>query len=985
MYVEDYASRSSTSDFIPDNQTHDGNFIRGLCNPGFHWYMNSILQQLFYLPNFRQNILTREITAPSSLSEQLLCDLHDIFVDLADSTHTEAVQPSKLFRDFRDSEGNPLDPDEQQDVAFFLDELIRALDLDVSGDTLHSLLSTQYVVQHICPKGHVHEIHQNSLYNPLPIKQSSSLVDSLEDLKYGEYLSDYYCTDCQPQTVYHGKAITRTLFLTKPTVLIFQLLRFTFYSPTHSKKDSSFYTFPDTELLDLTPYLKDIQELEEEGYKNERLYGYIKSKLVSHRIRRRDGDRSSPETILVIDDSDSDSGKQRHSLNAAKQPQVYARVANPVESLRVLTPPILHSSLESNASPSAEPSMQLPLFGQTPQHINKDRTESMYHLHGVICHRGSLKTGHFISFVRQQDSSGWICFDDCKVTDTHSDCLPDDVFGWNPEISTIKPRRRMETRSSPKVPSSYRTAYLLIYLPGVLRINIQSHADGTAKCEKDSEADDSSPEMEKNSLECEHSEETSPEDETTEQSAVEAECSGGRAEEALIGDPVLTDSPQMASLENWLRGWLTRRQIKLKVFSGEAGAADLSIRKQWLETTFESLLKRYNPADIWNADECGLFYTQISKSTYCQSTDKPLGGKVEKHRLSLMLATSMTGQKRRPLIIHRGRSLLAVNTKRNRPYDYQSQPKCWMTLQIFRHWLETWNRELKTQDRYIALVVDGCKVHQATEKYSNISLFFLPPCQTSIMQPLDQGIIRSFKANYRASLLRTKITVISEKKDISLRLPSYVRLICQSWREVSAQTIMNCYQNAGWMIPSTATMSAKQLVMKASEKSSAAQRSEKPPHEEITTEERKAVAELQQGVMASETTTDGATICLPPDDIQIELDAENAQSFEDYSVGEREAVLQVLGLEIPSKDCLQREDLQHDSSFNSDTASHELMELFKFVRRMPQGERKEMRLAVLGSLKQEIQKACVSTQSDSQQAEKPLVQTILHITTKQKS
>ena len=110
MYVEDYASRSSTSDFIPDNQTHDGNFIRGLCNPGFHWYMNSILQQLFYVPTSRQTILTREITALSSLSEQLLCDLHEIFVNPADSTHTEAVQSSKLFRYFHDSEGNSFDP-----------------------------------------------------------------------------------------------------------------------------------------------------------------------------------------------------------------------------------------------------------------------------------------------------------------------------------------------------------------------------------------------------------------------------------------------------------------------------------------------------------------------------------------------------------------------------------------------------------------------------------------------------------------------------------------------------------------------------------------------------------------------------------------------------------------------------------------------------------------------------------------------------------
>ena len=97
MYVEDDSSRLSTTDLIPDNQTHEANSIRGLCNSGFHCYMNSILQQLFYLPSFKQKILTREITEHSSLSEQFLCDLPDIFVNLAD----KAVQPSNLFRGCR--------------------------------------------------------------------------------------------------------------------------------------------------------------------------------------------------------------------------------------------------------------------------------------------------------------------------------------------------------------------------------------------------------------------------------------------------------------------------------------------------------------------------------------------------------------------------------------------------------------------------------------------------------------------------------------------------------------------------------------------------------------------------------------------------------------------------------------------------------------------------------------------------------------------
>ena len=49
-------------------------------------------------------------------------------------------------------------------------------------------------------------------------------------------------------------------------------------------------------------------------------------------------------------------------------------------------------------------------------------------------------------------------------------------------------------------------------------------------------------------------------------------------------------------------------------------------------------------------------------------------------------------------------------------------------------------------------------------------------------------------------------------------------------------------------------------------------------------------------------------------------------------MGEREAILQVLDLEMPSKDVSQRED-QQELEINTDIASHELTELFKFMER----------------------------------------------------
>ena len=51
---------------------------------------------------------------------------------------------------------------------------------------------------------------------------------------------------------------------------------------------------------------------------------------------------------------------------------------------------------------------------------------------------------------------------------------------------------------------------------------------------------------------------------------------------------------------------------------------------------------------------------------------------------------------------------------------------------------------------------------------------------------------------------------------------------------------------------------------------------------------------------------------------------------------------------------------------------------------MPPVERKEMRLAVLPSIKQDIQKSCLTTKPDSNSPEKQVTQTVLRATIKEK-
>jgi len=55
-------------------------------------------------------------------------------------------------------------------------------------------------------------------------------------------------------------------------------------------------------------------------------------------------------------------------------------------------------------------------------------------------------------------------------------------------------------------------------------------------------------------------------------------------------------------------------------------------------------------------------------------------------------------------------------------------------------------------------VVSSTKVRKAhgfpTLELSNMNLVFIPPNVTRVVQPLDQGIITSFKIQYKNKLLR---------------------------------------------------------------------------------------------------------------------------------------------------------------------------------------------------------------------------------------
>ena len=95
--------------------------------------------------------------------------------------------------------------------------------------------------------------------------------------------------------------------------------------------------------------------------------------------------------------------------------------------------------------------------------------------------------------------------------------------------------------------------------------------------------------------------------------------------------------------------------------------------------------------------------------------------------------------------------------------QYYANKNAWMTSGIFKNWLMSWDMELQYKERKILLLVDNCAAHPHLDSLKNIKLDFLPPNTTSLVQPMDMGIITNLKTLYRGKLVNYIIEKNEEK------------------------------------------------------------------------------------------------------------------------------------------------------------------------------------------------------------------------------
>lgn len=197
---------------------------------------------------------------------------------------------------------------------------------------------------------------------------------------------------------------------------------------------------------------------------------------------------------------------------------------------------------------------------------------------------------------------------------------------------------------------------------------------------------------------------------------------------------------------SWIQRFRNRHNIVFGKVSGESSSVSTAVTETWLSTVWPKLRDAYPGEDIYNADETGLFYKLTPDKTFKFKGEKCTGGKLSKERITLLVIANMTGTiKKKLIVIGKSKRPRCFKNVKTLPVKYENNRKAWMTSDLFEKILHSWDAELRIKGKKILLLVDNCPAHPDVPNLNCIKLVFLPPNTTSVLQPLDQGVIRSLK------------------------------------------------------------------------------------------------------------------------------------------------------------------------------------------------------------------------------------------------
>ena len=240
----------------------------GLRNVGSYCYLNSVVQQLFYISQFKYSIMNTDDKKEPNKSDYLdddnvLHQLQRLFAYLSFTSYGEVI-PDDLVKSVKDFNGTPIGPN--MDSQEFYSNLCDKIEESLKG-TINQYLIKNLFIGKICHKNTCslcgHESYRNEEFKniTLEVKDMKDIYDSFEKYVSSEDIEDYNCSNCNKKVTMKRNTLLSGL----PNILVFHLNRITYdyENGTDQIKINSRFEFP----IDLNLNKKYCLEKKNEYYK----------------------------------------------------------------------------------------------------------------------------------------------------------------------------------------------------------------------------------------------------------------------------------------------------------------------------------------------------------------------------------------------------------------------------------------------------------------------------------------------------------------------------------------------------------------------------------------------------------------------------------------------------------------------------------------------------------------------------------------------
>nr|XP_045593483.1 tigger transposable element-derived protein 7-like [Procambarus clarkii] len=288
--------------------------------------------------------------------------------------------------------------------------------------------------------------------------------------------------------------------------------------------------------------------------------------------------------------------------------------------------------------------------------------------------------------------------------------------------------------------------------------------------------------------------------------------------------------PDFRASEGWLQRFKNRHNIKNRKVCGESLSADTNsvepFKRKLNDYIITNDLRRFQ---VYNADETGFNWKCLQNNTLASRLDECVPGrKVNKEKVSAMLCANADGSHRtKSAIVGKSKNPRALKNLMNKlPVVYYSSKTALFTGDIFVDWFKNhFCKEVRAfqikkcgvrrNDVKALLLVDNAPAHIGLDKLTShdgrIKRMALPLNTTSLIQPMDMGVLYAMKRLYKRAMNKEIMVVFESDEDkrrgTDLRgqatLERYQKYSIKEgiynwakvWDEVQESTLRNCWKN----------------------------------------------------------------------------------------------------------------------------------------------------------------------------------------------